>query len=224
MKIITPDQLSQTDPDKECFIIKSVFKPKECEEVCEWLSHFLTSHKDNEKHLGENWHYHVLKDGMNFHSFNFNELKNLGNENLTYFYKTLFTIYQKFGECSELDFDALIHSSKHEGKTITPQVFWYPAGIGKFKWHQHPGDYQRFQLLCNLTRPNIDYCGGETLVDMESFVEEFSANFEQGDVFSFPYTKRHMVKEIREGVGGLNRRISLLMPLRPRNGTKGVIY
>ncbi|HTA77720.1 MAG TPA: hypothetical protein VK791_11215 [bacterium] len=224
MKIISLDNLSQADPDNECFIIKSVFKPVECEEIIQWISSFLTSVQENEKFNGENWHYHILKDGIDFQTFNFYDLKKLGNEKLTHFYKTLFNLYQKFGECSGLDFETEIARSNQTGKTINPQTFWYPAGVGKFKWHEHPGDFQRFQLLCNLTRPNIDYRGGETLIDMGSSVETFAADFEQGDVFSFPYTKRHMVNAVEKGSGDSNRRISLLMPLLPRAGVAGVKY
>jgi hypothetical protein len=51
-------------------------------------------------------------------------------------------------------------------------------------------------------------------------VEIFSANFEKGDIFSFPYNLWHKVEPVMKGTGPLNARVSLLMPLHPRVGVE----
>ncbi len=42
----------------------------------------------------------------------------------------------------------------------------------------------------------------------------------KGDVFSFPYTRWHMVKPALPGSSALHARVLLLMPLNPRKGVK----
>jgi hypothetical protein len=177
----------------------------------------------NERVKGENWHYTVKKEGISFESFLFNDLNQLSNPVLSQFYRKLFELYVVFGESFPLKaFEEQAGPvSDPETKVIRPAVFWYPAGVGEFAWHQHPGDYQNFQLLTNLTRPHIDYNGGETRVRMsEALTETFNDRFEQGDVFSFPYTRWHMVSPVLAGTSGLNARVSLLMPLGPPKGVK----
>jgi hypothetical protein len=47
---------------------------------------------------------------------------------------------------------------------------------------------------------------------MGDHIETFDEKFAQGDVFGFPYDKKHMVKEIIYSSGGLDSRVSPSMP------------
>ena len=183
-----------------------------------YLKEILKSQEQNKPFEGNNWHYDVKKVDTYFHSFLFNELSLVTCTSLLNAYKSIFEYYKFLGQDIEGEFFHHIGSPLPENsKTINPLVFWYPAGIGKFDWHQHPPQYQKFQLLLNLTQPNFDYVGGQTHVKLnEEQVEIFDENFEKGDVFSFPYNLWHKVEPIKESISPLKARVSLLMPIHPR--------
>ena len=226
MKIITINELDKVDPANECFIIKKVFDINRCDTLLKYLSDFSNSNPDNARQGGENWHYWVTSHGNNFDSFLFQDLNGLNYPLIKEFYRQLFHIYGKLGEHTHYnDFDMECSLQEDYVKTINPLIFWYKAGISKFGWHKHPADNQKFQLLCNLTVPGVDYSGGETLIYMGKDkptpnnldeCETFGANFEKGDVFGFPYSKWHKVNDVKAGAGGITSRVSLLMPLAKR--------
>jgi hypothetical protein len=220
MKIISIDELGSIDAKKECFIIKNAFPKTSCDKIVTYLQHKLSSTRPNEKFEGNNWHYTVDKKNTYFHSFILNELSKTSSPELNSAYKKLFELYANLGEKIQGQFEDLYgNTDATDVKTINPLVFVYPAGTGTFDWHQHPPEFQSFQLLMNLTQPNLDYSGGHTHVKINAELTDiFDSNFEKGDVFSFPYDRWHKVDPIFPGQGELKARISLLMPLHPRKG------
>lgn len=222
MKIIQSSQLAEVNPTLECFIVKNVIADLECEKIIAYLSEKLNSFEENQKFEGNNWYYDAKKEDTYFHSFLFNQLSTVSCISIIDAYKKLFEYYKFLGQDIEGNFEYHMSSDLLEHvKTINPLVFWYPAGVGRFDWHQHPPQYQKFQLLLNLTQPNLDYVGGHTHVKLnEDQVEIFNENFGKGDVFSFPYTLWHKVEPVLKSVGALKARVSLLMPLHPRVGVE----
>ncbi len=187
---------------------------------------------ENTRFRGENWHYYIREHGNFFDSFLFNGLAKLDYEPLTLAYKNLFNIYNLLGESTELnDFEKEISITDFNTnfRTINPLAFWYVNGQSKFSFHKHDIRNQKFQLLTNLTQPDIDYIGGETWVYMGNGKPNlydknlrdqcviFGNEFEIGDTFSFPYDKWHKVNMSFDAtcIGGA--RVSLLMPLGIRN-------
>ena len=219
MKIFTNLQSisNQIDPNNEPFIVKNVIDAKLCDRALVELCNYRSSYAINEYFSNNNWHYVVDKNETKFFSFLFNSLGSLTDSVLPNIYSIIFETYKKLGDDIEEDFDFHV-KNKVEGKTINPLVFWYPSGIGKFDWHQHPPTWQKFQLLINLTQPNIDYKGGHTHIEMsDGSVEIFDHNFEKGDMFCFPYSHWHKVDPILKGpIGDTSKRVSILMPLHPR--------
>ncbi len=228
MKIIKLSELNSVDPRKECFIVKNFFDKKRCETLLNFLSEFSKSHSDNEKVNGENWHYWVTSRGNSFDSFLFNQLGTLGFDELTESYRDIWKVYQHFGEKTFVNnFDEEINVVRDDVKTIQPLVFSYKSNQGKFDWHKHPSGNNSFQLLVNLTKFGTDYTGGETIIyngegkPSEDFLKNsdiFDSNFDQGDMFSFPYTRWHKVNPVFAGKGGIDFRVSMLMPLAMRYG------
>jgi len=220
MKIIQSSQLSEVNPISECFIVKNVIDESECDKIINYLNDKLNSLEENQKFEGDNWYYDVKKSDTYFHSFLFNQLSSVNCPAIVGAYKKLFEYYKFLGQDIEGDFEYHMGNDFSEDiKTINPLVFWYPAGVGRFDWHQHPPQYQKFQLLLNLTQPNLDYVGGHTHVKLnEAQVEIFDENFEKGDVFSFPYTLWHKVEPVIQSISALKARVSLLMPVHPRVG------
>jgi len=226
-KQISLEQLSAVDPDRECFIIKSVIAPPTCRAIVKFLDHFSSLAAPNERCGSENWWYDVSDRGNSFRSFMFYELGQVGSPDLLETYRTIFNLYRHFGEAGELEgFDQLISDSSFTTnyRTINPLVFSYPCGTSNFGWHRHDARNQRFQLLLNVTAPNRDYRGGETLVYMGDGRPEladdgyvcFGEEFSLGDIFSFPYDRWHKVNPTSQA-GGAGKRVSVLMPLAVRN-------
>lgn len=207
----------QIDPNNEPFIVKNVIDAELCHQALEELSNYQSSYALNEYFFKNNWYNSVDEDNAKYFSFSFNSLGSLKNSVLPYIYSIIFETYKKLGDDIEDDFDFHV-KNKVEGKTINPLVFWYPCGVGKLDWHQHPPIWQKFQLLINLTQPDIDYKGGNTHIKMsDGSVEIFDHNFEKGDMFCFPYTNWHKVDPVLEGqIGNTSKRVSILMPLHPR--------
>ena len=144
----------QIDPTNEPFIVKNVIDAELCNQALEELSNYRSSYAINEYFFENNWYYIVNKDNNKFFSFSFNSLGSLKNSVLPNMYSIIFETYKKLGDDIEEDFDFHV-KNKVEGKTINPLVFWYPSEGGKFNWHQHPPTWQKFQLLINLTQPDI---------------------------------------------------------------------
>jgi len=173
-----------------------------------------------------------------FQSFLFNELSKIDNLNIKCVYEKLWNIYQECGEPVDFHtFESAIRSIDNNCHHINPLVFRYFGESSNFGWHKHPGKNNRFQLLINLSRPGIDYTAGETMVWMgegkPTFLEGtaaeakkidemeiFDSRFEQGDLFSFPYTKWHRVSKLGdfEELNKEQERVSLLMPIARRIG------
>jgi hypothetical protein len=234
--IVTLDTLSQVDPVRDCFIIKKVFDAEFCESISRFLIRFSAINPENHKVDGENWHYWVKTNGNSFDSFIFNSLDKLNERPLTDAYRKLFHIYTLLGESTHLkDFDKEIKIDDYhtDYRVINPLVFFYAVNSSNFNFHKHDSRNQKFQLLLNLTQPNIDYCNGKTWVYLEdgkpdprdpSLVDKccvFGDEFEAGDVFSFPYHRWHKVdKPTNAAASGINARISLLMPLGKRNSAE----
>jgi len=209
--------IDNADPSQSPFIIKRFVSRELCDDAVKEIGGYLNAFKCNERFFGENWHYKVKKNDTEFNSFLFNSLGSLPQSILPIIYEKIFYAYQKLGDDIPNDFSSHLQQGI-EGKTINPLVFWYPYGVGKFDWHQHPPTWQKFQLLINLTQPITDYDGGFTHVELEkNNIEVFDHNFEKGDMFCFPYTKWHKVDPILKGsIGEPSKRIALLMPLHPR--------
>jgi len=206
-----------------------VFSQESCEKLLRYLENFSKNNADNIRAYGDNWHYWATSHGTNFDSFLFQNLNGLpDNVLIKSFYRKLYDIYADLGEETYYkDFDYECGISENSVKTINPLVFWYKAALSRFGWHKHPAENQKFQLLCNLTKPGVDYSGGETFVYMGEGTpdpekmddcEVFDSIFEQGDVFSFPYHRWHKVNPVLKGTGGWESRVSLLMPLSKREG------
>lgn len=205
------------DPSETPFIIKQFINRELCDDAVNEIEGYFNTYASNENFFGENWHYKVDKYDTEFISFLFNSLGSLPQSALPNIYNEIYNAYQSLGD--DIPNDFLSHLKQGvKGKTINPLVFWYPHGVGKFDWHQHPPTWQKFQLLVNLTQPLIDYEGGYTHVELENkHIDVFDHNFKKGDMFCFPYTKWHKVDPILKGsVGDASKRISLLMPLHPR--------
>jgi hypothetical protein len=144
--------------------------------------------------------------------------------NLKLIFISIFKIYQFYGLIEEdLDFDKMRTPASDTQIAINPIVFFYPAGTGIFEWHTHDPEFQSFQLLANLTQPKIDYLGGETQILMPNeSCKAFDHNFEQGDIFSFPYSYPHRVLPVTSpstdsDFSHEGARISVLMPIHPRD-------
>ena len=228
MKIISKPDLNTVNAEHECFIIKNVFHPDHCDDLLIFLDNFSKSNANNEKYMGENWHYWVTANGNNFDSFLFQNLNGIEFPLIKNFYREIFSLYKSLGEKTYYDdFNKECGLQEDAVKMINPLIFWYKAGLSKFGWHKHPSSNQKFQLLSNLTSPGIDYTGGETYIYMGDGPPEqgnldnceiFGFQFEKGDVFSFPYDRWHKVNSIQNGSGGWQSRVSLLMPLGKRSG------
>jgi hypothetical protein len=223
MKIVSLSELDTVDATHDCFIVKRVFDESKCRRLVADLGAFLRQTADNERLRGENWHYRAIKEGIEFDSFLFQDVRQFGNALLMHFYERLFELYGALGESFPIErFEHQIGPIDAANvKTINPAVLWYPAGVGKFAAHRHPDEHQKFQLLANLTQPGLDYRGGETVVELtEDHTERFDDRFERGDVLGFPYSRWHSVNAVLPGTSELKARVSLLMPLHPRRGIK----
>jgi len=204
-------------PFESTFIVKQFITRKLCDDALNEIEGYLKKYESNERFFGENWHYKVKKHDTEFYSFIFNSLDALPQGVLLKIYEKIFNAYKQLGD--DISNDFAFHLQQNvKGKTINPLVFWYPHGVGKFDWHQHPPTWQKFQLLINLTQPSVDYDGGHTHIELDkNNIEVFDHNFKKGDMFCFPYTKWHKVDPILKGsVGNSSKRVSLLMPLHPR--------
>ena len=231
-KIVTIETLQQVDPTKECFVIKKTLDEEICIKLVDYLRNFAKENKKNKKTKGENWHYSVNSNGNFFETFLFNDLAKLDFSLLTLAYKNLFDIYNILGEHTVInDFNKEITISDFFGdfRIINPLVFWYFNEKSDFGFHKHDIRNQKFQLLTNLTQPKYDYDSGETWVYMgdgkpnlydKSLKEKcviFGDEFEIGDTFSFPYDRWHKVVKCVDSAYKNGNRVSLLMPLGPRN-------
>ena len=211
------EAVESVNPCKTPFIVKGYVDKDKCDKVLAEVGSFHERYSDNEKFFGENWFYEVNKHDTQFHSFMFNNLIGLPNGELIKIFEKLFNAYVALGQDIQGNYDNHL-SGNVSGETINPLVFWYPHGVGKFDWHQHPPKWQNFQLLVNLTQPVDDYEGGFTHIEMDDgHIEIFDHQFEKGDMFSFPYTFWHKVDPIKMGKKEEeSKRVSLLMPIHPR--------
>lgn len=220
------------DPTRDCIVIRDVLNEGHCDYLVDFLTRFSKDNAPNQRLGGENWHYFVSSKGNSFDSFLFNNLKGLGDAKLTEAYGTLYKIYNVMGERTHYDNFELETGIDNvlEHRMINPLVFYYPAETSNFGWHKHDIRNQKFQLLCNLTQPGIDYTQGETWIYMADGKPDpddpklkekcvvFGNNFEKGDVFSFPFQCWHKVLPTKKGESKTNARVSLLMPLAARSG------
>lgn len=71
---------------------------KDCNLAIEFLQRALNTYSDNERFNGENWHYQVKKENINFDSFIFNNLAGLIDTPLINFYQELYSLYNNLGE------------------------------------------------------------------------------------------------------------------------------
>jgi len=183
---------------------------------------FFECNQENENR-GSNWWYTVEKEKTFFKSILFLSGDGLDNlPNLKKCFTSLFETYQKYGLIPiDSTFNEMRSPTSDDMVAINPIVFYYPAGTGIFDWHSHDPEYQQFQLLANITQPEIDYLGGETQILMPNeSCHAFDHNFEMGDVFSFPYSYPHRVLPVKLSTSyasGASARISVLMPIHPRS-------
>jgi hypothetical protein len=205
-------------------VVKGVLNPQLCDEVTAAVEAWSRERAANEGR-GENWWYRVSKEGSEFDSFMFWKIDSLRpptlREKLQFVYGRLFDAHVFCGSVpSDATFDELV---LHQGNqpVLEPLVFHYRPGTGKFQRHAHESGCQKTQVLINLTKRGRDYLGSETLIEeADGNVVKLGENFDQGDLFSFPYSLFHSVNPVLapanpKAIG----RMSILMPFHPRNTT-----
>jgi len=229
MKYIKINELNQVNPEKDIFVIKNVVKKSICADLNKWINFQLKNKKPNTSISSKNnWFYRVNKGNTYFSSFILNEFKKIKSKSVHIVFEELFKIYLKLGLKEPLKIKNLNQFRKEFYKnelgnheiTFHPYIFSYDCGTGKFAWHSHKPVFQKFQLLLNTTMPNKDYFGGETdMIVSNKKKEVFGDNFQQGDIFSFPYHLKHRVRKLdfTNAKNALNKRNSILMPIHPKS-------
>jgi hypothetical protein len=205
-------------------VVKGVLAPQLCDDLVLAVQAWSRERAANEGR-GENWWYRVSKEGSEFDSFMFWNMDSVTpaslREKLLLAYSRLFDAHRLCGTLpSDANFDELA-AQRGDEPALEPLIFFYKPGTGKFRRHAHEPGYQKTQVLINLTKRDRDYSGGETLIEeADGNVVKLGEVFDQGDLFSFPYSLFHSVDPVlappsRHGVG----RMSILMPFHPRNMT-----
>jgi hypothetical protein len=215
--------LEKNAMDNVC-VVKGVLDPQLCDDLVLAVKAWSRERAANEGR-GENWWYRVSKEGSDLDSFMFWNLDGLRpaslREKLQFVYNRLFDAHIFCGTLpSSARFDELA-LDRGDQLALEPLIFHYKPGTGKFQRHAHEPGYQKTQVLINLTKRGRDYSGGETLIEeADGNVVRLGEIFDQGDLFSFPYSLFHSVNpvlapESQNGIG----RMSILMPFHPRNAT-----
>ena len=217
-------ELPKYSSDNVC-VVKGVLNQAFCDELVSAVNSWRQGRLPNQDR-GANWWYRITKDGSEFDSCLFWQLKQVApadlREKLLHVYRVLFEAHVLCGTIPyNSTFDELL-LDRGERPSLEPLIFFYKSGTGKFRRHAHELGFQQTQVLINLTKRNRDYFGGETIIEEANGNEvELGDVFDQGDLFSFPYSLFHAVKdvELRDGSneGG---RMSILLPFHPRNRTK----
>ena len=160
---------------------------------------------------------------INIITFHFLDLENLSNDLIYNCYEKMFNLIKIFEKKenkiyinNNFEYHAKFRNEK-DLSTINPHILIYKYPNGQFNWHKHMPNYQKFQLVINLTEPGDDYNGGNTnIITDDNKIESFNNNnFQKGDLFSFPYHLWHEVEEVQKGKKNNSAKISLLMPIHP---------
>jgi hypothetical protein len=118
-------------------------------------------------------------------------------------------------------------------KMLNPAVFIYSADNSILQWHKHSEEISKSQLVLNITKPGVDYSGGETLFSIKGGLKNekqdahdknsiCASNFNKGDLLKFPLSKWHKVNPTKKSnkEKSINCRISLILSLAIRHSSK----
>jgi hypothetical protein len=209
-------------------VVKGVLDPQLCDDLALAVQAWSRERAANEGR-GENWWYCVSKEGSEFDSFLFWSLDCLRpaslREKLQFVYHRLFDAHVFCGTLpSDAKFDELALDRGNQ-PALEPLIFHYRPGTGKFQRHAHEAGYQKTQVLINLTKRGRDYCGGETVIEeTDGNLVKLGEIFDQGDLFSFPYSLFHSVNPVLAPANpNATGRMSILMPVNIR-GKSNIRY
>lgn len=215
---------------EDVFLNKSaihIFKNQLHEDICIRLIEKVRALElifgPNEKY-NDNWFYIVDRPGdggmgSKFFSFLLNNVPQLPkgiSEEANAAFQSIFKIHSVI---NNIKTDSFLR--EYNKCVYNPLIFHYPPLVGKFEWHRHETTYQSYQVLLNITKRGRDYEGGETSFRMDNGdIVTLGDEFDQGDIFVFPYHLEHKVGPIISGGRTNVGRISVLMPFHPRAGIK----
>lgn len=210
----------ELDLENTLLIVKGAIASEQCHLAREYVNDFVSHREPNEGSNGGkgNWYYLAQRDQeVHFYNCTFNALSSLGVPSFEEVFSKMFVFHESANRLG-------LHSlqAKQYHCAFNPLVFFYPAGSGRFQWHLHDKTHQRYQVIANLTRPGVDYRGGETIIQMRDQSQvELGADFEEGDIAVFPYDLWHRVNAV-ESVGAASTlgRMTAILPFVPEEGLK----
>lgn len=197
-------------------VVKNAYSADQCDDLIAATIAWRAERSPNEGR-GKNWWYRITRDGSSFDSFLFRALQELEPATfrtpLVEAYRTLCDAHRYCGTVPpEARFEELA-TDRGALPSLDPLMFFYPPGEGRFRRHGHVSEWQKTQVLLNITRRGRDYQGGETLIEAEDGeIIELGECFDQGDIFSFPYRLFHSVNTVEAATPESRGRISVLIP------------
>lgn len=216
---VTYLQRPNVDLSNTVMVIQDVFSPSLCKSIRSFVQNFVTRYAPNEgqDNFEGNWYYLVDKeDQVKFYNCTFNSLSKLSDLNPLQLYQGMFQFHEK---ANRLNLKSLEDNALN--CRFSPLVFYYPAGSGRFGWHLHDTTHQKYQVLSNVTRPGVDYRGGETLIRMRNGeIVELAADLTEGALAIFPYDLWHRVNTVERASADSLGRMTAILPYIPREGLK----
>jgi hypothetical protein len=96
----------------------------------------------------------------------------------------------------ELTGGAYDFSPAADGRAVRPWAMYYPAGGGRFEWHEHPKAPQQVGLIAAMSEVGTDFRSGGTEFRTPSGVVDTSAAHDIGDLCLFRYDLPHRVTPV----------------------------